>query len=661
MLLLVIWLLCSASPFFLEAYPVVDSQERSALPAHLSDPADYPDLTNGLTDAEVQESLEDLTLDDLNSLNKLLDEHISQDENVDSDASLRTQSRQAKDLKQKQDYQSLDVALDDGCRDEDDLDETKSNQCTKRPNCQSTKRCPKKTTCAPKTTQKCITKPANDNCKSKSGGYMEDDLISDTTKCPKPKNKKCKKPKDDLECDADDFLCHAMKRDRKKEDKNNLQEDEDPDSEEYVPGKELAGIEQLGEEAIPALNDQGEPLDDALNFDFPKAPKQEVKLEQPSQLEQQSNFELENQANSEQNRKSKLVREANLVLENRAQLDQEHQSNLEKENQINLEQQHSNIKKSCEANLRDLKLDNHKNVMQEPQEHLRHEYKEVDNNDNLEQENVVKLKQEDQVNFYQDYQPSFEQEQQANFELRNQVSLEQENQPNFKQERQAALDLVNQPNFKKENQANMELDNQYNFEQEQKLNLEQENQETLDHGNQGEQQVYRDQKVSATNIERAKQAECEPLAEQPAPLDSNERQQLSMIDQRKRKQAEAENKMEEQMNNEDEKKQTLMKDEPLNADLAQQEPLFDSDSFIANNARDPPRYLIQMQNDCIQSENDRGERRLREDRSQSEALNLEKLAEEEEGSPMEDLNLESEFKRSKRENKETDDAPEKHI
>jgi len=63
----------------------VNSKEPSDLTAHLSDPADYPDLTNGLTDAEVQESLQDLSLDDLNSLDKLLDEHIGRDVEADSD------------------------------------------------------------------------------------------------------------------------------------------------------------------------------------------------------------------------------------------------------------------------------------------------------------------------------------------------------------------------------------------------------------------------------------------------------------------------------------------------------------------------------------------------------------------------------------------------
>lgn len=38
------------------------------------DPADYPDLTNGLSDAEVESTLNDLSLEDLNELNKLLDD-----------------------------------------------------------------------------------------------------------------------------------------------------------------------------------------------------------------------------------------------------------------------------------------------------------------------------------------------------------------------------------------------------------------------------------------------------------------------------------------------------------------------------------------------------------------------------------------------------------
>lgn len=66
-----------------------------------------------------------------------------------------------------------------------------------------------------------------------------------------------------------------------------------------------------------------------------------------------------------------------------------------------------------------------------------------------------------------------------------------------------------------------------------------------------------------------------------------------------------------------------------------------------------------MQDGFIRSDNDPGERRLRADRSQSEALNLDKLAVKE-ASPFyeEDSssNLETEYKRNKRENKETDDA-----
>lgn len=38
------------------------------------DPAEYPDLTNGLSDAEVESTLNGLSLDDLNALNKLLDD-----------------------------------------------------------------------------------------------------------------------------------------------------------------------------------------------------------------------------------------------------------------------------------------------------------------------------------------------------------------------------------------------------------------------------------------------------------------------------------------------------------------------------------------------------------------------------------------------------------
>ncbi|XP_070071332.1 uncharacterized protein [Drosophila takahashii] len=85
MFLLGICLLCSINSLLLAAYPVESQVNSKELTAPLADPADYPDLTNGLSDAEVQESLEDLTLDDLNSLDKLLDEHIGRDVEADSD------------------------------------------------------------------------------------------------------------------------------------------------------------------------------------------------------------------------------------------------------------------------------------------------------------------------------------------------------------------------------------------------------------------------------------------------------------------------------------------------------------------------------------------------------------------------------------------------
>jgi len=64
-----------------------------------------------------------------------------------------------------------------------------------------------------------------------------------------------------------------------------------------------------------------------------------------------------------------------------------------------------------------------------------------------------------------------------------------------------------------------------------------------------------------------------------------------------------------------------------------------------------------MQDDYIQSENDSGERRLLEDRRESEALNMDKLTEEEPRT-MEEFHLDSEYRRKKRENKNTDDSPE---
>ncbi|XP_070071302.1 interaptin isoform X3 [Drosophila takahashii] len=620
MFLLGICLLCSINSLLLAAYPVESQVNSKELTAPLADPADYPDLTNGLSDAEVQESLEDLTLDDLNSLDKLLDEHIGRDVEADSDGQ-RSQFRQAKDA-----LRSFNAPLDDGCRDEEESDETKPNLCTKRPTCPTTKRCSKKTTCVPKTTKACTSKPTNENCKSKSGGYMDDDLIIETTKCPKPKNKKCKKPKDDFECEADDFLCHASRRSRGKESRSHLQEEQLDGPAEFVPGRDL---EQLGKQNIPVVNDQGEPLDEAFNFD-------DINLEQSAHLDQSNSV--------------------NVGQENQVNLNQDRQSNLEKDNQISLEQKHqSNLKKDYEVDLKDMELDGHTNFNQVHQANLNPEFganEGLNNHGNLEQEHIVKLKQEDQANFDLDYQAEFEREHPTKLELRNPMNVKRDHQINLDQEQQSNLDFGNPGNFEQEH----DLENhEYQF------GLEKRNQASFDNDHQanfrrGEQQINRDQKVS--HVEKVEQAESAPVAE-PAHMDLYERHRLARIAHRKREQAEVESANKMQMHNVEDRKQAVDSDQlmPLKPNLIKQEPLFDSDSFIASNARDPPRYLIQMQNDCIQSENDRGERRLREDRSQSEALDLDKLAEEE-ASPVEESNFDYEYKRRKRENKETDDAPE---
>ncbi|XP_016934934.4 heat shock protein DDB_G0288861 isoform X2 [Drosophila suzukii] len=741
MFLLGIFLLCSVNPLLLKAFPVesqVNSKEPSDLTAHLSDPADYPDLTNGLTDAEVQESLQDLSLDDLNSLDKLLDEHIGRDVEVDSDASRRTQVRQAKATERKQDLRSVNSPLDDGCRDEEDSDDAKPNLCSKRPTCPTTKRCPKKTTSVPKTTRMCATRPVNENCKSKSGGYMDDDMINDTTKCQKPKNKKCKKPKDDFECEADDFLCHASRRSRGKQSRSNLQEEQVDAPAEYVPAKELTGLEQLNEE-MPAMNDQGEPLDETFNLGDTNLDQSSRVDQSSSEFEPKVNLGIVNQVvNSEQEHQSEFEKD------NPINSDQKHQSNLKKDYEINLGDtkldsnygvnleetkldSHTNLKQESsykvnlegtkmdsntnlkhesnyganleetnldsntnlkqesnyEVNLEDPKmdsntnlkhesnygasLDSHSNLKQESQANLNHEFGEsveLDNHRNSEQANIVNLKQEDQVNFDQDYLADFEQEHPTNLELRNPVNVRQSNQISLDQEQQLKMDFGNPDHFQQEHPTNLDLENQYNYDQEYQLSLGNKHQANFDDGHQAnlhqkEQQLNQDQKIS--HIEAVEQVENEPVAE-PSPLDPYERHTLARIAHRKREQAAAEKANEEIIHNVEDRNQKIFNDEPkpLNADLTKQEPLFDSDSFIASNARDPPRYLIQMQNDCIQSEDDRGERRLREDRSQSETLNLDKLAEEQ-PSPLEDSNFEYEYKRSKRENKETDDDPEKRI
>ncbi|XP_017086655.2 interaptin isoform X1 [Drosophila eugracilis] len=643
MLLLGICFLWSVSPLLLRAYPVeseINSKEPNVLTAQLSDPADYPDLTNGLTDAEVQESLQDLTLEDLNSLNKLLDEHMSRDEDADSDASLKAQSRHAKAAKSKQKPQPLNVALDDGCRDEEDSDDTKPSQCSKRPTCPTTtKRCPKKTTCSPKTTRICTNRPI-DNCKPKSGGYMDDDLIIATTKCPKPKNKKCKKAKNDFECEDDDFLCHASRGSRGKEGMSNLQEEEVNPPAEYVPGRELAGIEQLGDEIIPEFNDKGELLDESLNFE-------EINVDQPAQLDKEN---------------SNIENKVNIGLVNQDNMEQALQSDLVKNSKVSLEQTQSNFKKDFRADIKDMEHEGQKNLKQEDQVSFKQEAKtnsDLNNNEMMKQDQVSKLKEENQANFDLDYQADFEQEHNANLEIRNQGNFNREHQLNLDQEEKPYIKLASPSNYQEEHSANGDLQNQYtyrhlNSEKGHQLNFDDEYQTNM---YQGEQKICQEQKKS--NIERFQQPGNEPVVEEADSPYPYERHELSSISHRKREQAEAEKLLEKQMQGIDNRKQTITRDEllPLDADPAKPETFFDTDSFIANSARDPPRYLIQMQNDFIQSTNDHGERRLREDRSQSEKLNLDKLTEGN-NSPMEDLNLESKYRRNKRDNKETDDAPE---
>ncbi|KQS61987.1 uncharacterized protein LOC6549559 isoform X1 [Drosophila erecta] len=594
MLLLGICLICSVTPFVLDAFPVesqANSKDLSVLTAHLADPADYPDLTTGLTDAEVQESLKDLTLDDLNSLNKLLDERLSRDEDVDSDASQTGHGRQAVANIRKQDFQYMDVGLEDGCRDDEDSDEIKPALCTKKPTCLTTKRCPKKSTCAPKTTRMCSNKNAYDNCKSKSGGYMDDDLNNEATKSPKPKNKKCKKPKDDSECEADDFLCHANRQSRGKESRSKLKD------EEYIPvRRELGGNAQLGEELIPALNDQGEPLNDA-HMDL-------------SSSEIDSNLGLENQASLQQGQLFLLGKDSKISSE------QKHQSNLKDEY-------------------------SRQNFMQDYPVSL------------------GKLKEQDQANL----DLKFDREQSTNLELRSQPTLDQEHQFKLAQQYQSNLDLSNLGNFEQEHQANFNSEYQYNYEKDHLNSWEREHLANFDDGHpaslhQGEQNFNRNQKVSY--IGGVDRPENEPIANEAAPLDPYDLHQLSRMAHRKREQTEKQ--FEEHVHNEGNNKQTNIKDElmPLNDNLPKQEHLFDSESFIANNARDPPRYLIQMQNDYIQSENAGGEHRLLEDRRESEALNMDKLTEELPRA-MEHFNLDSAYMRKKRENKNSDDSPEKRI
>lgn len=77
-------------------------------------------------------------------------------------------------------------------------------------------------------------------------------------------------------------------------------------------------------------------------------------------------------------------------------------------------------------------------------------------------------------------------------------------------------------------------------------------------------------------------------------------------------------------------------------------------SFIAKNARDPVRYVIQTDDGFIQSENEPGMHRLRTDKQHSEMLNYVPLEYSDSGQSH------GQSKRTKRDNNhmKTDDAPE---
>nr|XP_043069693.1 uncharacterized protein LOC108132302 [Drosophila bipectinata] len=504
MFLLGICLIGSLYPALIGAYPLdslsslKDSLRHANAPAApLTELSEYPDLTNGLTDAEVQATLQDLSLEDLNSLEKLLDEHCSRDEDADREASLTDQGRKPK-LKFDS-FKDLDLALDDSCLEDDDCEPSSTKRTTTTTVCTTTacttRRCTKKPTCKPhpKTTRVCKTttaKPKDPSC--------------DDTDLPKPARPKIHKTPRDEECEADDFMCLARKKERLKKLRSKSEAAEEAVAPveapaEYKPSRELAGIEQLDEEYIPSLNEPDELLDEPFEF------LQEPKL----QGEPQSNLELGNPVQLEE--KSQPTR-GRREPDNEASLRMDQQANLD------------------------------------------------------------------------------------NFKMGNQANLEPELS-------NASLDQQVQPMGGSESDGQSLL-------------------ESLD---------------SPSDSQRKKKA-----AESEKPVE----EQLPRV--------------EEQLPRLEEKKPLVAKEPlPLQADLGKQAPAFDAESFIANNARDPPRYLIQMQDGFIQSDNDPGERRLQADRSQSEALDLDKLAVKEPSPFHEDeSNFEAEYKRNKRENKEADDAPE---
>ncbi|EDW75481.2 uncharacterized protein Dwil_GK23879 [Drosophila willistoni] len=248
-------LLCILLSNSLEAYPVNDQA-----PAELSDPADYPDLTSGLSNAEIEATLNDLSLNDLNSLDKLLVNPVD------------------------------DEYLGNNCREEeDDGKEKEASKCTEEP--KSTKKCTttcsttastttRKATCP--STEKSTTKCTDSGSKHKMGGFLDDDFNMSSC-AEKFKLKKCKKTKPKCEnvCDVNDAECLQRNLDRLKQQKTNLQDynienipnsDSDPPLDYDLEDTELKDLDQPLDPLKPKkeLNDWDEEKMFNVDLDKPK-------------------------------------------------------------------------------------------------------------------------------------------------------------------------------------------------------------------------------------------------------------------------------------------------------------------------------------------------------------------------------------------------------
>ncbi|XP_030382964.1 uncharacterized protein LOC115630506 isoform X2 [Scaptodrosophila lebanonensis] len=209
----------------LKAYPMQPYKAKK-----FADAAEYPDLTNGLSDAELEAALNGLSLDDLNNLDKYLDNKMEDNDNFDG---VRMRQRHVKRIKQPEEElgnielgsddtydpaEKLDrergsklhkSAFDDSCNDDSDPTKERPEHCknklAERP------KCTKKPKCTG-TTERCPLKSNLDLCKSKGGGAVMDDDYDRLPKCPdkttcKPKKKPKKKPICEEECDPEDELC----------------------------------------------------------------------------------------------------------------------------------------------------------------------------------------------------------------------------------------------------------------------------------------------------------------------------------------------------------------------------------------------------------------------------------------------------------------------